>query len=137
IRLRCRAHNQYAAECTFGEEFMRQKREEARRAAAGASTGGATAEHAGEDVVPWLRQLGFNMRDARSAAALCSDLPDASLEERLRVALRYLHPRVAGGRAGMTTAQGGATMTCARPSEDGHSRRMALSESRPSRLSGL
>jgi len=26
IRLRCRAHNQYAAECTFGSEFMRHKR---------------------------------------------------------------------------------------------------------------
>src|SRR6266487_4760462 len=30
IRLRCRAHNQYAAECAFGAGFMRQKREEAR-----------------------------------------------------------------------------------------------------------
>jgi hypothetical protein len=26
IRLRCRAHNQYGAECTFGAEFMRHKR---------------------------------------------------------------------------------------------------------------
>jgi len=26
IRLRCRAHNQYQAECTFGSEFMRHKR---------------------------------------------------------------------------------------------------------------
>jgi hypothetical protein len=26
IRLRCRAHNQYGAECTFGSEFMRHKR---------------------------------------------------------------------------------------------------------------
>jgi 5-methylcytosine-specific restriction endonuclease McrA len=26
IRLRCRAHNQYQAECTFGAEFMRHKR---------------------------------------------------------------------------------------------------------------
>ena len=46
------------------------------------------------DVVPWLRQLGFNAREARSAAALCSDIPDAPLEERVRVALRYFHPRV-------------------------------------------
>jgi hypothetical protein len=30
MRLRCRAHNQYAAECTFGTEFMRGKRQEAR-----------------------------------------------------------------------------------------------------------
>jgi len=32
IRLRCRAHNQYGAECTFGAEFMRHKRDQARRA---------------------------------------------------------------------------------------------------------
>ena len=30
MRLRCRAHNQYEAECTFGVGFMRGKREEAR-----------------------------------------------------------------------------------------------------------
>jgi hypothetical protein len=30
LRLRCRAHNQYAAECTFGAEFMRGKREQVR-----------------------------------------------------------------------------------------------------------
>ncbi len=30
IRLRCRAHNQYTAECKFGTEFMERKREEAR-----------------------------------------------------------------------------------------------------------
>ena len=33
MRLRCRAHNQYGAECTFGTEFMNYKRQEARRAA--------------------------------------------------------------------------------------------------------
>src|SRR5436309_10417269 len=33
IRLRCRAHNQYGAECTFGAEFMREKREAAGRKA--------------------------------------------------------------------------------------------------------
>ena len=35
MRLRCRAHNQYEAERTFGVAFMQQKREEAQRAAAG------------------------------------------------------------------------------------------------------
>jgi hypothetical protein len=34
IRLRCRAHNQYTAETTFGEGFMHIKREQARAAAA-------------------------------------------------------------------------------------------------------
>ena len=32
MRLRCRAHNQYAAECTFGAGFMARKREAARAA---------------------------------------------------------------------------------------------------------
>src|SRR5207247_6917077 len=43
VRLRCRAHNQYAAECTFGAEFMRKKREEARRARAEARERAAAA----------------------------------------------------------------------------------------------
>jgi len=34
IRLRCRTHNQYAAELMYGTEFMRHKREQARAAAA-------------------------------------------------------------------------------------------------------
>jgi hypothetical protein len=32
IRLRCRAHNQHAAECAYGPAFMRHQRDEARRA---------------------------------------------------------------------------------------------------------
>src|SRR5213594_1238225 len=35
LRLQCRPHNQYGAECTFGVGFMSAKREAARRAAAG------------------------------------------------------------------------------------------------------
>ena len=31
LRLRCRAHNQYGAECTFGAGFMQRKREGAQR----------------------------------------------------------------------------------------------------------
>ena len=34
LRIRCRAHNQYAAECTFGKGFMDHKRREARERAA-------------------------------------------------------------------------------------------------------
>jgi len=33
MRLRCRAHNQYGAERTFGIAFMNRKRTDARRAA--------------------------------------------------------------------------------------------------------
>jgi 5-methylcytosine-specific restriction endonuclease McrA len=40
MRLRCRAHNQYGAECTFGTEFMNRKRWEARAAAKARSDSG-------------------------------------------------------------------------------------------------
>ena len=114
IRLRCRAHNQFGAECTFGAEFMRHKRiaaAEARVAAkvrAEASAGGpsvatvraqaAVAEQAAReaearDVVLWLRQLGFSAREACDAAELCRNMCEASLEERVRVALSYFHVR--------------------------------------------
>jgi hypothetical protein len=130
IRLLCRAHNQHAAEQTFGTEFMRHKRiaaAEARAAAkapgaaahatpaealavpkaraAAAHSQAAAAERApvrsradaqDRDVVPWLRALGFNAAEARRAAARCEDMPEASLEERVRVALTCF--RVGGTR---------------------------------------
>jgi hypothetical protein len=106
IRLRCRAHNQYAAECAFGAGFMSRKREAARRAAeemrahatAGADEARARAATeaeeararaaAVEEVVPWLHAPGLRMDEARRAAARCETAPDAPLEERVRHALR-------------------------------------------------
>ena len=127
MRLRCRAHNQYAAECSFGAEFMRQKREhaaEARAARAGAAMQAraaqaravradaarpraeqaererAAAEQTRErDVIPWLRALGFRMDEARGAAALCEQIPDAPLEERVRAALTYFKSRSRSNQA--------------------------------------
>jgi hypothetical protein len=107
MRLRCRAHNQYAAECTFGAGFMRGKREEARCRTAQARASAqahaqerardceqATAEPAIElDVRPWLRHLGFSAEEARRGAALCANIPDAPLESRVQVALRGLAPK--------------------------------------------
>ena len=99
VQLRCRGHNQFAAECTFGTAFMNSTRREAQRAAAAARA--AAAEQGEErDVVPWLRQLGFRADEARRAAAVCESLPDASLEERVRLALSCLgrpHRRVMKG----------------------------------------
>ncbi len=111
LRLRCRAHNQYGAECTFGAEFMRRKREEAKRAreirrkesAARAADQArqeievrrekeARARAAAEMITP-LRLLGFRADEARRAAALCEAIPDASLEERMRHALSHLASR--------------------------------------------
>ncbi|HYM80723.1 MAG TPA: hypothetical protein VEY91_04830 [Candidatus Limnocylindria bacterium] len=124
MRLRCRAHNQYEAECTFGPGFMRTKREEARRAAAERRARAAEARERGaerraqmaavaeqakeRDVVPWLRRLGFRPDEARCAAALCETIPDASLEERVRAALSHFHPKLPSqGRAAISPASSG------------------------------
>jgi len=111
IRLRCRAHNQYAAECAFGAGFMSRKRAMARDAAARDATdrkaaaavraraaaardaaaasarAGAASALAAAEVIPWLRRLGLRADEARRAAARCEPIPDAPLEERVRVAL--------------------------------------------------
>src|SRR6266581_5680576 len=44
------------------------------------------------DVIPWLRQLGFRADKARRAAAVCESIPEASLEERVHLALSVLQP---------------------------------------------
>jgi hypothetical protein len=43
-------------------------------------------------VIPWLRALGFRADEARAAAARCGAIPDAPLEERVRLALSSLAP---------------------------------------------
>ena len=95
VRLRCRAHNQYAAEQEFGRDFMRWKREQAaeRDAARRRARTPAPAPTPDEDVVPWLRQLGFRAELARAAAAACEHMRGATLEERVKAALRYFRPR--------------------------------------------
>jgi hypothetical protein len=79
LRLRCRAHNQYAAEQAFGRDFMNTKR--------ASGTKRELAEHEAE-VIPWLRSLGFRADEARRWAECCEGMPDSSLEERLRHALK-------------------------------------------------
>ena len=113
MRLRCRAHNQYAADCAFGAGFMSHRRGAVRRASEAArSRAAATGEArtlaakgaedaraleeahvraaAAQEVVPWLRALGLRTDEARRAAAQCAALPHASLEERVRHALSCL-----------------------------------------------
>ena len=115
MRLRCRAHNQYAAECAFGTDFMSHKREAAQRARDAVRSRASVADEdralaaatdearvfaavaaeetrvraaAVEEVVPWLHALGLRMDEARRAAARCETAPNAPLEERVRHALR-------------------------------------------------
>ena len=107
LRLLCRAHNQHVAEREYGKQFMAGRREAARRAATEermrreAAAKAAKAREAAaaaalarqvDEVGPWLKGLGFNAAEARQAAARCVAIPDAPLEERVRVALRSLAP---------------------------------------------
>jgi hypothetical protein len=116
IRLRCRAHNQYEAECIFGAGFMENKRGAAKQAAAEKRERTAADKQARAEeqqaraeekraqeaeerdpdrsVVPWLRQLGCGLEDAREAAAYCATIPpEATIEDRIRAALRFLSAR--------------------------------------------
>jgi hypothetical protein len=100
IRLRCRAHNQFEAERTFGDSFMDEKRREAVAARAREGTSRAHRTHpraraataasaAVREVIPYLRELGFSVEEARRAAATSEDMPSAPLEERVRAALAH------------------------------------------------
>ncbi|HYM81761.1 MAG TPA: hypothetical protein VEY91_10190 [Candidatus Limnocylindria bacterium] len=92
VRLRCRAHNQYEAERTFGAGFMREKREQAQRGAAADRSRTAAREQA-KDVMTALRELGFGVEQARRATSFCETLAGVTLEERVRAALRFLCPK--------------------------------------------
>jgi len=103
VRLLCRAHNQYTAERTYGGDFMRGKREQARQRAAEAKATREAREQAkaavaaakarAEEIIPWLRELGYNMQRARRGVELTAHIPDAPIEERMKVALRGLAPK--------------------------------------------
>jgi len=103
LRLRCRAHNQYAAEQTYGFEFMRGKRDATRvrrspnrpleRDAREHDAPPVATETDERDVVPWLMALGFPVTEARRAAAYCERVrEDVALEDRVKAALRFLTP---------------------------------------------
>ena len=99
MRLRCRAHNQYAAELAFGSGFMIEKRNQARRAAseprrrAAAEARRAAVREQAANVLTGLRELGFRAEEARRAVEFGATLENATLEERMRAALKFL-----GGR---------------------------------------
>ena len=119
LRLLCRAHNQHAAECTFGKGFMREKRQQARRetaekreakrarevakarearrarevAQACERAAAAVAAARAQEIVPWLRELGCRPDEARRAAAHAVEaLPGGSLQDQVHCALKTLAP---------------------------------------------
>lgn len=93
MRLRCRAHNQYEAERVFGAALMNGKRAAARaRGSARESLAPTNSDEQTRDVMAGLRALGCRANGARRAADLTASLVGATLEERLRAALKSLRP---------------------------------------------
>ena len=84
LRLRCRAHNQLAAEQEFGRAFMRKKRNE-------------SDDPAHRDLVSGLRGLGYRAAEAKEAADHAMRT-EGSLETRMRAALTFFQRRRAGTR---------------------------------------
>ncbi len=70
LRLRCRAHNQYAAEQSFGTEFMKNKRQQARlRAAKAMEEATPPSERTREqDAALWFRNLACLADESRRSA---------------------------------------------------------------------
>jgi len=67
------------------------------------------ARAAAQEVVPWLQALGFSADEARRAAARCETAIDASLEQRVRLALTCFGPRTSlRGRVAPALAPRGA-----------------------------
>jgi 5-methylcytosine-specific restriction endonuclease McrA len=111
LQLRCRGHNQYTAEQTFGAGFMKAKREEAKAAAARrkAEREKAKAQRRAEreqraeearllphelEVIPYLRKLGCLESESRVAARACREMGEAPLEARVKRALSWFGARV-------------------------------------------
>jgi 5-methylcytosine-specific restriction endonuclease McrA len=113
LRLRCRVHNQFTAEQTFGAGFMQGKRAAAAEARAAAKAAKAKAREEKEaesrllpheeEVVPWLRPLGFRDDESRIAVRRCRDMADAPLQARVKRALTYFGERI-GRKVVPTTA---------------------------------
>ena len=103
VRLLCRAHNQYEAELIYGDAFMHGKREQAKQRAAeakaeraakeAAKAAAAAAAETADEIIPWLRELGYSLQRARRGVELCAQIPDAPIEERMKTALRGLAPK--------------------------------------------
>ena len=91
MRLLCRAHNQFAAEQTFGAGFMRTKREFAQRAAEERRSRAPSPDPPELDVTPWLRKLGLRSDEARRLAECSEVRAGTTLDARLRAALRCVN----------------------------------------------
>jgi len=113
LRLLCPGHNQYEADRILGAGFMAQKRasgrevDEVRSPDVNAPSQtqvpepvfSTTPEHVAaqeanraqrDEIVPYLRRLGFRVEQARWAATMCDPLVGQTLETRVKFALQQL-----------------------------------------------
>jgi len=86
LRLRCRAHNQFAAERAFGKGFMDAKR----RSSQGVIDAEEAALH--RDVISSLRKLGCSIDEARRIAERPEVRCARSLDARILRAVQQLGP---------------------------------------------
>ncbi len=93
VRIHCRAHNQYRAKQRFGAGFMQERIRAAKQRAADKKLERARAAEvaaAEAELIPVLITLGYNKPLAKRGVTVCASMPGASLEDRLRAALREL-----------------------------------------------
>ena len=89
VRLLCRPHNQFEAKRAFGASFIQSKREQ--RAVERAEYEAKVAR--AQDLLPWVRSLGVPKAQALESCIRCGDIPDATLEARLKAVLHHLGAR--------------------------------------------
>ena len=94
LRLRCRAHNQLAAEQEFGRAFMQRKRIE-------------SDDPIHRDLVSGLRGLGYRAAEAKEAADHAMRT-EGSLESRMRAALAFFRRAQAATRTEPTREEAAA-----------------------------
>jgi hypothetical protein len=89
---------------------MRHQREAARQRQVAQRSAATRARSAApahvEEVIPYLRQLGYRADEARSAAARCEDMPEAALEQRVRHVLTYFRLRTTSPSPGRSSVDG-------------------------------
>jgi 5-methylcytosine-specific restriction endonuclease McrA len=89
LRLLCRPHNRFEAKRAFGAGFIESKRSQAAVERAEYAAKVARAQ----ELVPWVRSLGVPKAEALDLCIRYGDIPDATLEERLKAVLKHLGPR--------------------------------------------
>jgi 5-methylcytosine-specific restriction endonuclease McrA len=89
VRLLCRPHNQFEAKRVFGPALIQSKREQA---AAERAERAAKVERA-QDLLPFVVSLKVPKTEALDLCIRYGDIPDATLEERMKAVLRHMGPR--------------------------------------------